>query len=359
MMAARTANVVRGERSDPFDSILGVSESIRTAKAKASRLARCRQVPILLTGETGVGKELFARAIHKAGATPEGPFVAINCGTLAKELLASELFGYADGAYTGAKRGGSTGKLHAAHGGTLFLDEFGELPLELQPQLLRVLESGEYYRIGDTRPRRTRFRLLTATNKDLETEVEAGRFRSDLYYRVAVTTLRLPPLRERAEDIDLLFRYLLDRLTREYELPQKYVDDRVLAALKTYAWPGNVRQLRNVIISMSLSASGPIIRPKHLPTVLADKLAPDRPVKKASGFDLRETERELIVEALSAHNGNLTRAARMLGVAKSTLHYKLKRLGIRRDGIVATARAEEPSVFNVPAQDTELLPRSH
>src|SRR6267142_5116739 len=202
----RATTFTVGQTSTTLGPITGRSAALRQALEKAKHLADL-DVPVLLQGETGVGKEMFARAIHEGRPRTTGPFVALNCGGLPRDTLASELFGYVDGAFTGAKRSGMIGKIEAARGGTLFLDEIGEMPLELQPYLLRVLEGGELYPLGASQPRNVQFKLIAATNRDLRAEVAAGRFRQDLFYRVSVTTLRIPALRERTEDIAELVEY--------------------------------------------------------------------------------------------------------------------------------------------------------
>jgi len=309
-----------------FARIVGHSPALHDALQKAQRLARAH-VPVVLLGETGVGKELFARGIHEAGTRPGGPFVALNCGGLSRELLASELFGYAEGAFTGARRGGMTGKIEAANGGTLFLDEIGEMPLDLQPHFLRVLEEGEIYRVGENAPRKVDFRLVAATNRDLRNEVGDGRFRMDLFYRIAVTSIRIPPLRERREDIPALVESMLASLSRGAAVPT--FEPATLAALERHDWPGNVRELRNVIESMVLMLGGDSLRVEDLPseifggagTALAATL-PDR---------LEATEVEQIRQAIRATQGNLTQAARSLGIAKSTLYLKLKKYGLAEE----------------------------
>ena len=322
------SHAAMSDRPDPFDSIIGDSPAMRRTRAQARRLAACPRIPVLLRGETGVGKEVFARAIHEAGCTPDAPFVAVNCGALARDLLASELFGYADGAYTGARRGGAAGKLAAADGGTLFLDEFGELPLALQPHLLRALESGEYQRVGDVRTQRSSFRLLTATNLNLEDAVAHGRFRRDLYYRAAVTVLDIPPLRERERDVLALVAHFQTLAMREYDLPVKSIESSTLDALLAHDWPGNVRELKNAVAAATLAAEGRSIGARHLPfRAMAHRPAPEfEPVE-----NLRTLEVRAIRAAMAAQNGNLSGAARTLGLAKSTLHAKLKRYGIARN----------------------------
>lgn len=318
-----------------FANIVTGDPAMRAAVARARQLARSR-VPILLLGETGVGKEEFARGIHEAG---DGPYIALNCGGMARELLASELFGYADGAFTGARKGGMTGKIEAASGGTLFLDEIGEMPLDMQPHLLRVLEQGEIYRLGENTPRKVRFRLVAATHRDLRAEVAAGRFRMDLYYRVAVSTVHIPPLRERRGDIALIARHFLQRLVPDGAPPG--FTRAALDVLHAYDWPGNVRELRNAIESALLLSDGAPIDVEHLPYELREACnarADDRgPTVAAAGWrvqgrvpSIAEGEEALIRRAIEASEGNLTRAARHLNIAKSTLYVKMQRYGLRR-----------------------------
>ncbi|WP_395062819.1 sigma-54-dependent Fis family transcriptional regulator [Paraburkholderia silvatlantica] len=330
-----------------FANIVTGDAAMRGAITRARQLARSR-VPILLLGETGVGKEEFARGIHEAG---DGPYIALNCGGMARELLASELFGYADGAFTGARKGGMTGKIEAANGGTLFLDEIGEMPLDMQPHLLRVLEQGEIYRLGENVPRKANFRLIAATHRDLRAEVAAGRFRMDLYYRVAVSTVPIPPLRERRGDIALIARHFLLRLAPGATPPG--LTRAALDALHTYDWPGNVRELRNTIESALLLSEGGPIDVEHLPYELRDASAASAGMVFKAGASaglahtlprgttaaatmpshvtsIAEGEEALIRRAIAASDGNLTRAARQLNIAKSTLYVKMQRYGLRR-----------------------------
>jgi transcriptional regulator with PAS, ATPase and Fis domain len=326
--------------------------------SKARLLARTN-VPVLLLGETGVGKENFSRAIHRAGNrsgnrtghSPTGqtsgqprvpplepsidqPFVALNCGGLSKDLLASELFGHAEGAFTGSRRGGMIGKIEAANGGTLFLDEIGEMPLELQPHFLRVLEEGEIYRIGETVPRKIHFKLISATNRDLREEVAQGRFRMDLFYRVSVTSIRIPPLRERRGDIAALVAHFLQQFAQRYAMAAKEMTPEVLAALEQHPWPGNVRELRNAVESMFLMAgSAPSLQLDVLPDEIASSssLFPGLTPPGATAGKLEGAELASIRAMLAADRGNLTQAARHLGIAKSTLYVKLKKYGLDQD----------------------------
>ncbi len=314
-----------------FAGIVGGSDALAQAVQKARLLAKTN-VPVLLLGETGVGKENFAQGIHCSGHTGERPFVTLNCGGLSKDLLASELFGYCEGAFTGSRRGGMVGKVEAANGGTLFLDELGEMPLELQPHFLRVLEEGEIYRIGETTPRKICFKLITATNRDLREEVAEGRFRMDLFYRVSVTSIRIPPLRERREDIRPLVEHFLCKFSEQYGAIPKQIKPEVITALENHAWPGNVRELRNVVESMFLMANGESLSLDDLPPEIGLPLVSDnRKINvrsPAATGKLEDAELEFIRETLEADRGNLTLVAKHLGIAKSTLYIKLKKYGL-------------------------------
>src|SRR5262245_59702719 len=249
-----------GQTSTTLGPIIGRSTALRQALERAKQLADL-DVPVLLLGETGVGKEMFARAIHEGRQRTTGPFVALNCGGLPRDILARELFGYVDGAFTGAKRSGMIGKIEAARDGTLFLDEIGEMPLDLQPYFLRVLEGGELYPLGATQPRNVQFKLIAATNKNLRAEVAAGRFRQDLFYRVSVTTLRIPALRERNEDIAELVEHFNREVSRRHGVSMKRFEAEVIDALERYAWPGNVGEMRHEVVGMEmLSIDDSVIR---------------------------------------------------------------------------------------------------
>ena len=323
-----------------FAGIITRDPALREAVRKADQLARSK-VPVLLLGETGVGKEEFAQGLHKASPFRDGPYVALNCGGLSRELLASELFGYVDGAFTGARRGGMVGKIEAANGGTLFLDELGEMPLDLQPHLLRVLEQGEIYRLGENVPRKVGFRLIAATHRDPRKEVADGRFRMDFYYRVAVTSIRIPPLRERRGDVRALAEHFIERFVKQHELGPRRFDDELLVELEKYPWPGNVRELRNVIESMLLMSGDESVGIDALPPELLDLsegadfagagVSGPGSLGAPSVASIAAGEAELIRRAIAATNGNLTRAARELDIAKSTLYQKVKLYGLERD----------------------------
>lgn len=327
-----------------FANIITADLGVRDAVRKAARLARSR-VPVLLLGETGVGKEEFARGIHEASPFAGGPFVALNCGGLSRELLASELFGYVDGAFTGARRGGLAGKIEAANGGTLFLDEVGEMPIDLQPHLLRVLEQGEIYRLGETTPRKVDFRLIAATNRDLRQEVGSDNFRMDLYFRIAVTSIRIPPLRERRSDLRLLVAHFAERFRDKHGLLARPIAEQVFDRLAAYPWPGNIRELRNVVESMLLVSDGPAFDLDALPPELLEPgVAPGEAIDRGSDSPVRsiaEGEVEWIRRAILATGGNLTKAARKLDIAKSTLYEKIRQHGLERDIAHARGRLVE------------------
>jgi len=309
-----------------FTHIVGRSTVLRDLVQRAAVLSNV-DMPVLLQGETGVGKEIFARAIHQSGGRGSGPFVALNCGGLPREILASELFGYVDGAFTGARRSGGIGKLEAADGGTLFLDEIAEMPLELQPYLLRVLEGGEIYPLGTSRPRRAQFRLMAATNRDLLGEVSAARFRMDLYYRISVTTLHVPPLREHPEDLPDLVAHFARDVAERNGLRSKRFAPEAMSALTRHPWPGNVRELRNVVEAMILlTGSKEVVGPDALPKDLRRK-DPRGSIPPSSG-GLKGLEREAIVCAIKDHAGNLTEVAKALRVSRSTLYLKLRKYGL-------------------------------
>lgn len=319
------------ERAVPaFSRIIGNSPALLSALEKAEKLAPAK-VPVLLLGETGVGKELFAQAIHQSSGCASGPFVALNCGGLSRDLLASELFGYAEGAFTGARKSGAAGKIEAANGGTLFLDEIGEMPLDIQPHLLRVLEEGELYRLGENTPRKVNIRLVAATHRNLRDEVAQGKFRMDLFYRIAVTNIGIPPLRERKDDIPALVNEWLTRLCERYGMPPASFDEEACERLVQYDWPGNIRELRNAVESSLLMAGGSMITAQDLPPEIGvcaqPAAAAPAPIAAAveKPCSLVAAEAESIRAALKLSAGNLTRAAASLGIAKSTLYEKIRK----------------------------------
>jgi len=328
----RATTFTVGQTNTTLGPIIGRSAALRQALEKAKQLADL-DVPVLLQGETGVGKEMFARAIHEGRQRTTGPFVALNCGGLPRDILASELFGYVDGAFTGAKRSGMIGKIEAARGGTLFLDEIGEMPLELQPYLLRVLEGGELYPLGASQPRNVQFKLIAATNRDLRAEVVAGRFRQDLFYRVTVTTLRIPALRERKEDIAELVEHFNREVSHRHGVSVKRFEAEVIEALERYAWPGNVREMRHVVEGMVMLTNDDTVTAAALPEEIALSVAatgrePGVSAESPAVRDLDAVERDAISTAIGRRHGNLTMVAKDLRISKSTLYLKIDKYGL-------------------------------
>ncbi|CAO3403017.1 sigma-54-dependent Fis family transcriptional regulator [Azospirillum palustre] len=335
-----------------FADIVGDSDSLRMVIGQGERLAPL-PVPILIEGETGVGKELFARAVHGHSAAAGGPFVPFNCGAVSREMLGSELFGYVRGAFTGAAAEGRIGRFELADGGTLCLDEIGELPLDLQPYLLRVLEEGVLYRIGDSVPRRVSVRLLAMTNRNLRQEVAAGRFRRDLYHRLAVTALRVPPLRDRHGDVPRLISHFNGLLAQRHGRAPVRFTAAALDLLQRYDWPGNVRELRNAVErAVLLSTSGSIdiddlpdelrdacgcvaadgwpLLGSPAPPIVAPGAIASTPVSPPTAMALTETEQRTIKDVIAATGGNLSDAAAVLGISRSTLYRKMSQHGIQR-----------------------------
>ncbi|WP_372738051.1 sigma-54-dependent Fis family transcriptional regulator [Neptunomonas sp.] len=320
-----------------FSRLVGDSPLFVKCIQQAARLAKA-PIPILLQGETGVGKELFANAMHEMNPSHNRDFIALNCGCLSRDLLAGELFGYIEGAFTGARRGGMAGKIEAADGGTLFLDEIGEMPLDLQPMFLRVLQESEICRIGETQPRKVNFRLIAATNRDLAQEVAEGRFRVDLYYRISSMTLTIPPLRQRDGDVILLAEHILERLAEQYGGETKKLDPALKSLLEGYAWPGNIRQLSNLVTAAYFLTDREVLTATDLPTDLQSDQA-DKPnnneddtqdTQNDCANPLDQAEKEVICRVLQEQDGNLTRTAKQLNIAKSTLYIKLNKYGINR-----------------------------
>lgn len=312
------------EIDDAFHKIKGRSRSIKNAITLAKKVAQT-DATVMITGESGVGKELFAQAIHKASPRSEGPFVAINCGAIPAALFESELFGYERGAFTGAIKEGKKGKIAASDNGTLFLDEIGELPLELQVKLLRVLQEKHYYRVGGTQPIPVNVRIVSATNRDLENLIKDGLFREDLYYRLNVVSIPIPPLRERIEDLPELVQLFLQEFVHQYKKPIPDIEPEVLVTFMHAPWSGNIRQLKNTIERLIILADDNRITLAHLPTELVKREQPSPFRETADGS---EDERLKILHALEKTYGNKSAAAKLLGISRVTLYNNIKKYRI-------------------------------
>ncbi|RLA59868.1 MAG: sigma-54-dependent Fis family transcriptional regulator [Epsilonproteobacteria bacterium] len=313
-----------------FERIVSRSQMIKDVKVRARRIAMT-DAPVLVLGETGCGKELFAKAIHSASPVADKPFIAVNCGAFIRDLAPSELFGYEGGAFTGANSKGRAGKFEEADGGTIFLDEIGELPLDIQVVLLRILQDGVVVRIGGTKERKVNTRIIAATNRDIVKDVEAGRFRRDLYYRLKVMTLHLPPLRERPEDIDALASTFIKELAQKYNCAVKSIDPDLAAVLYGYDWPGNIRELKSALESMFvLNDTATLTRldlPHDIPHGLPQEPAAAAPVEMGK---LCHVERHTILSEIECQGGNLSKVAKQLGIARSTLYRKMEEYNIGR-----------------------------
>ena len=307
------------------------SRAMRSVCDTAARVA-ATDATVLLEGESGTGKELLAKAIHFHSGRARGPFVTINCGAIPEQLLESELFGHRRGSFTGAVAD-KRGKFEAADGGTIFLDEIGELPALLQVKLLRVLQEREIDKVGETRSIRVDVRVLAATNRDLEKMIADGAFRDDLYYRLAVVSIRMPPLRERTDDLPLLVDHFLTKHSERLSRGRPLVDKEVYSALNLYSWPGNIRELENVIERALVLDKDGRLGLDDLPDRLrtADqRVAGLRMELPDEGVSLEDVERELLRAALAKHNGNQTRAAAFLSITRSTLLYRMQKFGLER-----------------------------
>jgi len=308
-----------------FDRIIGKSAPIADAIKLAQKVAQT-DTTVLLLGETGTGKEVFAEAIHQASSRKGKPFVAVNCSAFTKELLESELFGHKAGSFTGAIKD-KRGLFEEANGGTIFLDEIGELDPELQAKLLRVLESQQFLKIGDTKPTQVNVRILAATNRDLQAELETSHFRSDLYYRLSVFQITLPPLRERKKDIILLAEYFMQYFASKVKKQVNAMSEAFTDKLEAYGWPGNIRELKNVIERAVILCEGTDLDETLLPYEI-QHLQPARSGSSLSAFDLSSVEKLHIQRVLNHTHGNRAEAARLLNIGIATLYRKLKEYGL-------------------------------
>src|SRR5215831_4041092 len=357
----RAPAVVAETAADPDveGAIVGSCPAMREVYKAIGRVA-AQNMPVLITGESGTGKELVARAIYQHGPRAKAPFLALNCAAIPEQLLESELFGHEKGAFTGAERR-RIGKFEQCNGGTLFLDEIGDMPLPAQAKLLRVLQEQAFERVGGTETVRTDVRLIAATHRDLKAWSDEGKFRLDLYYRLGVFAIDLPPLRERGEDLPLLVQFYLRRSNRDLGREVREVAPEALARLRGYAWPGNVRELQSVLKQALLHVHGPVLLPDFLPELTEAPGKPAAPVAPAcAGFDPeaflrhrlgpdsrdlyaeihRELDRLVLPRVLEHTGGNQARAAVLLGIARRTLRTKLGELGLQVTRTVGAGEAE-------------------
>ncbi|MCK5313422.1 MAG: sigma 54-interacting transcriptional regulator [Desulfobacteraceae bacterium] len=311
-----------------FNCIIGKSDEIKYLKDEAQNAA-LNDSTVLITGESGTGKELFSQAIHNASPRKHHPFVRINCAAIPKDLLESELFGYEEGAFTGAKVKGKPGKFELANNGTIFLDEIGDLPLDMQPKLLRVLEEKEFERIGGTKIIRSNFRVICATNQNLEELMENQKFRKDLFYRLNVIPIDIPPLRERQKDIIPLARHLLKNMAISANRPQKNIEKNAADELKKYNWPGNARELSNVLERAMYSSDNNTIYKGDLPFNLDyTTLNPGKTSRPTLKNAQSQAQIKVIYQALAKTNYNKAKAAKLLGIHRTLLYKKMKEYNI-------------------------------
>lgn len=310
-----------------FDRMVGDSQPMQRVYSLVEMVADS-DVTVLLTGESGTGKELVARAIHHKSPRADGPFVTLNCGALPENLFESELFGYEKGAFTGATTN-KMGRFELADRGTLLLDEVGELSLKSQVDFLRVLETKEFRRLGGTKIVKVDARIVAATNRNLEEAVKQGDFREDLYYRLNVVPIRLPPLRERTDDIPLLADRFLTEFSAQHHRSPKEASEEAMRLLRLYAWPGNIRQLRNLMERLVVTVKDPFVRPDHLPDEIQASREDTHTMLISLGSSLKDIEREAIRRTLSEVTNHREKAAKLLGISLRALQYKIKEYGIR------------------------------
>lgn len=332
----KSSLTIRPRRNVPEDTIeiIGTSSKMLEAIELAERAAKAN-ISVLIQGETGVGKELFARLIHSRLGLPDAPYVPLNCAAVSGDLIGAELFGYVDGAFTGAVRGGRPGKFELADGGLLCLDEIGDMPIELQPYLLRALEQRAIYRMGDSKRRPVDVRLVAMTNRDLRSEIEKGAFRRDLFYRIGVVTIIVPPLRERSSDILPLIEHFSNHYAEKIGRAKMTFGAATLDLLLNYRWPGNVRELRNTIQRIYLVGSGPVVTIRDLPPELRDDFDETEEdtlesILRGNSGDLESIEASAIRRAFLTEKGNLTRVAAVLGISRPTLYRKMRQYRIER-----------------------------
>lgn len=309
-----------------FDQIVGYSAKMRELKNFSHKVAKSDST-VLITGESGTGKELFAHAIHAESKRKMGPFIRVNCAAIPDSLLESELFGYEEGAFTGAARRGKKGKFELAHHGTILLDEIGDMPLPLQAKLLRVLQEKEVERVGAVRATPIDVRVIASTNQDLLARIKEGKFRADLYYRLNVVSLSIPPLRERLEDLPELVSNLLKQLAESTGIVVRAIDDEVWSVLRSYSWPGNVRELRNLLERAMHLLDGDVLRKEHIWLPASDDTRGNAPVRSLKET-LEAAEREALLQAVRQADGNKQEAAKLLQISKSSFYAKWEKYGL-------------------------------
>jgi DNA-binding NtrC family response regulator len=324
-----------------LENVVSRSPGMQRVRDQVLQVAPTRST-VLIQGESGVGKELVAKAIHYNSPRRSHPFIAINCSAIPVTLIESELFGHERGAFTGAIER-QRGKFELAHGGTILLDEIGEMDLQTQSRLLRVLEEREFMRVGGSHPVRVDVRVLAASNRELKDLTAAGRFREDLYFRLNVITIRVPPLRRRTEDIPDLARTLLDQICRDNGLMPRTIGESAIAAFVRYPWPGNVRELKNVLESTAITRPGPIVEAANLADAIRGNAADEGEAGPPVGTTLETLERDLIRRTLQHHGGNRVRSARSLGIGVRTLQRKIRAYGMSLDAPRGRPRKDQKS----------------
>ncbi|MGZ4954757.1 MAG: sigma-54 interaction domain-containing protein [Methylobacter sp.] len=315
---------------DHFNAIIGQSPALDSL-IRSAKIVAATDVTVLLKGETGTGKEVLATAIQQAGSRANKAFITLNCAALPESLIESELFGHKKGSFTGASTD-KQGLLQAANGGTLFLDEINSLPLSIQAKLLRFLESGECLAVGEIKPYKVDVRVISATNTDLNKQIENGQFRSDLYFRLNVVPLELPPLAQRTDDIESLIKHFLALFENAHTLTAPKFSKAALKTLKAYPWPGNIRELRNLCERLSILLAGRVIEPENLPPEFTTRYISNTPAATdftlpENGLQLDTLEANLIHQALNRTNGNRSKSAKLLGISRDTLLYRMQKHG--------------------------------
>lgn len=311
-----------------FQNLIGHSPNFETM-LRSARMVAMTDVTVLIIGETGTGKELMAKALQASSPRATKPFVTINCSALPESLAESELFGHKKGSFTGANSN-QVGKLQAAHGGTVFLDEIDSLPITIQAKILRFLETGEIQPVGESGSQNVNVRVIAATNAKLQERIDRGEFRKDLYYRLNVVPLEIPPLRERIGDVGLLLQHFIEEFSRTHSLKPAKLGKEALTKLTGYHWPGNVRELRNMCERLCILSAGESIDLTHLPPEVFSRMAQQKPEVELpkEGIRLEQVEIDLIRQALDRTDGNRSRAAKLLGISRDTLLYRMQKYKI-------------------------------